>query len=189
MTTALAVAAIAFASLCVACLVVLHLAPTGYSPLRNAVSEYGVGGYAWWYRAQAACAGTAAVLLAAALARDLDPAPRRVVALLCVFAVSRVAIGFFPTDLIGSTERTRTGVIHALLALVAFASISWAAATLPASEHGAEWLGRVMGLTVLGTIIGLRTTFLRSYVGLIERGFYAAFLAWIFLVSLRLAGV
>lgn len=189
MTTGLAVAAIVFASLCVACLVVLHLAPTGYSPLRNAVSEYGVGRYAGWYRAQAACAGAAAAFLAAALAQGLDPAPRRVVALLCVSAVSRVAIGFFPTDLIGSTERTRTGVIHALLALAAFASISWAAATLPASEHGAEWLGRVMGLTVLGTILGLRTTFLRSYVGLIERGFYAAFLAWIFLVSLRLAGV
>jgi hypothetical protein len=45
-----------------------------------------------------------------------------------------------------------------------------------------------MGLTVLGTVLGLRTTFLRPYVGLIERGFYAAFLAWIFLVSSRLAG-
>jgi hypothetical protein len=140
MTTVLAVAAIAFASLCVACLVVLHVAPTGYSPLRNAVSEYGVGRSAWWYRAQAACAGVAAVFLGAALA------------------------------------------------LAAFASISWAAATLPATEHGTEWLGRVMGLTALGTVLGLRTTFLRPYVGLIERGFYAAFLAWIFLVSSRLAG-
>jgi hypothetical protein len=66
----LAVAAIAFAfaSLCVACLVVLRVAPTGYSPLRNAVSEYGVGRYASWYRAQAACAGVAAVFLGAALA-------------------------------------------------------------------------------------------------------------------------
>jgi hypothetical protein len=44
------------------------------------------------------------------------------------------------------------------------------------------------GLTALGTVLGLRTTFLRPYVGLIERGFYAAFLAWIFLVSSRLAG-
>ena len=55
MTTALAVASLIFTGGCVACLVYLHLAPTGYSPVRNAVSEYGVGAYARWYRAQAAC--------------------------------------------------------------------------------------------------------------------------------------
>jgi Protein of unknown function (DUF998) len=189
MTAALAVAAAVSAGASVTCLVVLHVSPTGYSPVRNAVSEYGVGRFAGWYRAQAAYAGLAAVLLAGALARGLDPVSRRVVALLVVFALARVAIGFFPTDLIGATERTRTGAIHGLLAVAAFVSISWAASALPAHEHGARWLGYVMTAAVVGMVVSVRTPALRVYFGLIERGFYAAFLAWIFLVSLRLAGV
>lgn len=188
MTTALAVTAIVFAAVCAACLVVLHVSPTGYSPVRNAVSEYGVGTYAGWYRAQAAFAGLAAVCLAAALAHDLDPVPRRVVALLVVFSVARVAIGFFPTDLVGSTERTRTGGVHLLLAAAAFVSIAWAASALPQSEHGEPWLGYVMIVTAVATGAAVRGAALRPILGLIERGFYAAFLAWIFLVSLRLAG-
>jgi len=188
MTTALAVAAIVFAAACVACLVVLHVSPTGYSPVRNAVSEYGVGAYAGWYRAQAAFAGLAAACLAAALAHDLDPVPRRVVALLVVFSVARVAIGFFPTDLVGSAERTRTGAVHLLLAAAAFASIAWAASALPRSEHGTRWLGYAMVVTALGTGAAVRSVAVRPILGLIERCFYAAFLTWIFLVSLRLAG-
>ncbi len=37
MTAALAVASLVFTGGCVACLAYLHLAPTGYSPVRNAV--------------------------------------------------------------------------------------------------------------------------------------------------------
>ena len=188
MTTALAVAAIAFAAVCVGCLVVLHVSPTGYRPVRNAVSEYGVGAYAGWYRAQAAFAGIAAVCLAAALAHDLDPVPRRVVGLLVVFSLARVAIGFFPTDLVGSAALTRTGAVHMALAVAAFASIAWAASALRASAHGTPWLGYVMIVTAVGTAAAVRGAALRPILGLIERGFYAAFLTWIFLVSLRLAG-
>jgi hypothetical protein len=189
MATALAAAAAVFAALCVVCLVVLHLSPTGYSAVRNTVSDYGVGTYAGWYRAQAACAGASAVCLATALAQGVDPVPRRVVTLLVVFGVARVAIGFFPTDLTGSAEHSRTGGIHLLLAATAFISISWAAVALGRYEHGAPWLGWVMTVTAAGTFVALRQAWLRSSVGLIERGFYAAFLAWLFLVSLRLAGV
>lgn len=63
MIVAAAALALACTAGCVTCLVYLHLAPTGYSPLRNAVSEYGVGAYAHWYQAQAAAAGLAGLAL------------------------------------------------------------------------------------------------------------------------------
>jgi hypothetical protein len=67
--------ALAFTAACVASLTYLHLAPTGYSPVRNAVSEYGVGRYARWDGIQASCTGLAALCLAVALGH-----PRRVAA-------------------------------------------------------------------------------------------------------------
>ena len=89
----LAVASLACTGVCAGCLVFLHLAPTGYSPLRDAVSRYGVGAYAPWYQAQAAFCGASAILLAFALRR-----PTQIVALLVVFGVARIAITQFPMD-------------------------------------------------------------------------------------------
>jgi hypothetical protein len=187
MTTAFAVASLVFTGGCFACLVYLHLAPTGYSPLRNAVSEYGVGSYARWYRAQAACAGVAAGLLAGALATGVSPVPLRVDVLLVVFAVARIAIGRYPTDLIGATRRTRTGAIHAALAVAAFGSASAAGIALKRPEHGQPALGWAMAVCAVGTMLALRWSPLKPWVGLIERGFYVAMLAWLVLVAARLA--
>ena len=165
---------------CVACLVYLHLAPTGYSPVRNAVSEYGVGRYAHWYGLQAGLAGVAAICLAFALGH-----PRRVVMLLAVLAAARIAIGWFPTDGVASEEPTWRGAVHLLLALVAFAAASWAAIALRTGNHGEPWVGWLMAALAIGTMLSLRTS-LRPWFGLIERGYYAAMLAWLILVSARL---
>ncbi len=164
----------------VACLVYLHLAPTGYSPARNAVSEYGVGQYARWYGLQAALAGIAAICLAIALGH-----PRRVVTLLAVLAAARIAIGWFPTDGTASEEPTWRGGVHLILALVAFTAASWAAIALRTGNHGEPWLGWLMAALAIGTMLSLRTS-LRPWFGLIERGYYAAMLAWLILVSARL---
>jgi Protein of unknown function (DUF998) len=174
-------AALAFACTagCVACLVYLHLAATGYSPLRNAVSEYGVGRYRRWYGLQATLAGIAAICLAVALGH-----PRRVVVLLVALGAARVAIGWFPTDA-GSDQPTRRGGIHLLLAVVAFTAASWAAIALKPAEHGEPWLGWLMAALAIAMMISVRTS-LRPWFGLIERGYYAAMLAWLFLVSARL---
>jgi len=186
MTAALAIASLAFTGACIACLVYLHVSPTGYSPVRNAVSEYGVGAYADWYRLQAACAGTAAIFLAGALAKGVHPAPQRVISLLLVFAVARIAIGRFTTDLIGSTERTRDGAIHMLLAVAAFASASWAAVALRPAQHGQPALGWAMAIFAVGTSLALRRSPLKPWLGLIERAYYVAMLAWLVLVAARL---
>jgi hypothetical protein len=169
-------AALAFTGLWLGTLVFLHLAPTGYNPLRNAVSEYGVGRFAWGYRAQVTFAALAAVCLALALpAHD-----RREIVLLSVFAAARVAIAFFPTDLLGATKRTRTGLIHLVLAATAFVAICWCASALPRHDGGQPILGRIATGGLVGMVV------LRPVLGLLERVFYAAVIAWFFLLAARL---
>jgi hypothetical protein len=166
-------------------LVAVHLRPAGYDPLRDAVSDYGVGPSLPYYRAQTSAMALAAIFVAAALARAIDPAPRRVIVLLLVFAAARLAIPFFPTDL-DRTRRTGTGVIHALLAAVAFGTVAWAAATLPDRAHwtGLAALGWIVVATAIAMALSLRARV--PYFGLVERLFYAATLAWLALVSVRL---
>jgi hypothetical protein len=106
--------------------------------------------------------------------------------LLVVFAAARLAIPSFPTDL-DRTQRTRQGLIHLLLAGVAFASIAWAAANL---THRVDWNGcRAFGwsvvVTAVATWVAARARF--PYFGVVERLFYAATLAWLAFVSLNLA--
>jgi hypothetical protein len=167
-TAALAGASLAFTGLCTACLVYLHLAPTGYSPVRDAVSAYGVGAYARWYQAQATCAGIAGALLAGALG-----GPRLVVLLFGLFAAARLAITQFPMD--------TKGAVHWWLAVVAFVSVAGAAVHLKPSDHGTPALGWAMLASLLTARLARRVAF-----GLAERAFYAAMLAWLALVAARL---
>lgn len=173
--------ALACAVGCVGCLVYLHLVPTGYSPLRNAVSEYGVGRYAGWYRAQTTATAFAAIALAVALG-----GPGEVLVLLSVLAAARLLIGWFPTDTIQVGERTTRGGVHALLAVLAFTTATWAAVALRPAHHGLPALGWAMAACALGTALFLRNRRLRPYFGLIERGYYAAMLTWLIVISARL---
>jgi hypothetical protein len=166
-------------------LVAVHLRPTGYDPLRDAVSDYGVGPSLPYYRAQTAAMALAAIFVAAALAKTVDPAPKRAIVLLCMFAAARLAIPFFPTDL-DRTRRTGTGVIHGLLAALAFGTVAWAAATLPDRVHwtGLAPLGWIVVATAIAMAFSLRARV--AYFGLVERLFYAATLAWLAFVAVRL---
>lgn len=165
MTHAAAVIALVFTGGCIACLSYLHAAPTGYSPVRDPVSAYGVGAYARWYQAQAACAGIAGILLAIALKH-----PGHVVALLVVFGFARLAITQFPMD----TQR----VPHWLLAVVAFGTVTSAAIRL----HYA--LGWAMLAALIVSVVARRAQL--GFFGLAERAFYIAMLAWLVLVATHL---
>jgi Protein of unknown function (DUF998) len=176
-----AAASLVFTGLSVASLVWLHIAPTGCSAVRNAVSEYGAGAYGRWYRTQATCTGIAALLLALALGH-----PTRVVTLLALLAGARVAIGWFPTDTRETPMPTRHGTIHLLLAATAFTAATWAATALKRTEHGQPALGWMMAVFAVGTMLSLRRSPLKRWLGLIERGYYVAMLAWLTLVAARL---
>ncbi len=135
----------------VASLVWLHVQPTGLSAVRNPVSEYGITPFRSGYRVATIAFGIASV----ALAIGFDLAIKGhghvgVVALLVLFGATRATSSWFPMDAPG-TPRTLTGVIHFVLAFVAFVSIAgaaiWLGAILP---NVTRWHSLGLASTVLG---------------------------------------
>jgi hypothetical protein len=181
---------------CGGALVFVHMRSTGYDPVRDAVSDYGVGRYRRWYTAATVTLGAAAILLAIAIAATVRPEPVLLIVLLVVFGLARVAIVRFPVDL-DRRPPSRSGQIHRLLAAVAFVAIAIVAAELPLSVLGDPgWTGvegalRTVGWLVvaaaLATGLGLRLASLRPFFGLLERLLYVAMLTWFMTVSLHIA--
>jgi hypothetical protein len=194
-TTVLALIALLATVFWTGVLVSLHVLPTGYAPVRNAVSDYGVGRYRGYYRAQTGLAAVAAVALAAALGRAFDPAPALLVVLLLVFAAARLAIPSFPTDL-DRSRPTRTGRIHIVLAGLAFGAIAWAAAATPDRvpwPDGTHDFLVALGWVVVAAAVacGLAMSsrlhaVTEPFFGLVERVFYLAVLVWFVVVSVKL---
>jgi hypothetical protein len=186
MTAAGLIALLALAAT-VASLAYLHLEPTGLSPIRNAVSQYGITRFRGGYRAATLAFAAAGVALAIAVSKAVTHRDTAIVVLLLVFAASRAAISWFPMDAPGS-ERTGTGQIHGLLAIGAFGSATIAAFKL-ANElsHQSRWhglagasdaLGWIMLCLLLAMTLARRSTAARRWFGAIERGFYLAAIAW-----------
>ena len=84
-------------------------ASTGYNPVRDAVSDYGVGPYRGWFWLQAVAGGVGCLALGIALAQLHPFTPTQVVVALIVTAGSRLFIPFFATDQGGAGSRHGTG--------------------------------------------------------------------------------
>jgi hypothetical protein len=173
----------------VASLAWLHLQPTGLSPLRNAVSQYGITPFRAGYRVATIAFGAAGLALAIGIDRAISASGRTsVVVLLVVFAAARGAISWFPMDAPG-LPRTPTGMAHGLLAFAAFASVAAAAFELGhALAHATRWhslegvstaLGWAMLACLLGVWLARAHPAVRALFGAIERGFYICAIAWV----------
>lgn len=174
-------------------LVVLHLAPTGLSAMRNAVSQYGITSYRAGYRVQTIAYAVAG--LGAAIGVATLPGPAAIPVILClIFAAARALISWFPMDAPGS-QLTVTGRRHGLLAAAAFVGAglaAWQLAKLlhydslhPAVAATSTALAGLMTLTLIGMIASRRAASGR-YFGLIERGFYVGMTAWLATVAVLL---
>jgi hypothetical membrane protein len=182
-----------------AALLILHLLPTGYNPVRDAVSDYGVGPYRGWFWLQAVAGGVAGLALAIALAETHPSVPTLVIVMLLVSAVARFLLPAFPTDQNGSRFQTPRGTVHMILAIVIFASLIIAASELGGTlEHEPAWEGVngwlttlpwVMTGSAIGILLALRGPRLKLITGLIERLFYVSSIAWFFIVTIELARI
>lgn len=170
-------------------LVALHLAPTGLSAIRNAVSQYGITSYRSGYRIQTI--GYAVAGLGAAIGIFTLPGAAAGPAGLClIFAAARALISWFPMDAPGA-ERTATGRGHGVLAAAAFVCAglaAWQLARLlrhdglhPAIATISAVLAAVMAITLLAMVTSRRAGIGRF--GLIERGFYLTMTAWLATVA------
>jgi uncharacterized protein DUF998 len=182
-------------------LLVLHLLPTGYNPIHDAVSDYAIGRYRalfWVFTTSGAVSGLA---LAIALARSSHPSkPTLTVVMLLLSAAARVLIPLFPTDQAGSRFQTAKGTIHMVLAVAIFASIAVAASSLGGTLghepawHPVEglvdgWLPWVITATATATALAIIGPRLKRIFGLIERLYYVSSIAWFFVISIELARI
>ncbi len=196
MVRAFATIAVLAASVQVIVLVLLHILPTGYDPVRDAISDYGVGRYRRYFWGQLLAGGLACIGVALALTGLHPYVPTFVVAMLLANAVARFLMPAFPTDQSGNRFATTTGTIHMVLAIVAFAAVAAAATGLNGLfAHYPEWNG-VKGLVVtlgwlvlagaVGCALALVGPRLKQIFGLIERAFTLAVIAWLYVISIEL---
>ncbi|MGA3354501.1 MAG: DUF998 domain-containing protein [Acidimicrobiales bacterium] len=175
----------------------LHLEPTGLSPVRNAVSQYGITSFRAGYRVATIAFGLSGVALASGVDRAVSGRGRSlVVGLLVVFAAARFAIGWFPMDAPGAA-RTQTGQTHGLLALFAFASATIAAFRLGGvlsqeqRWHSLATVSTALGFAMAACLVGLGLArsipAARTRFGAIERGFYVSAIAWFAVFSFACA--
>jgi hypothetical protein len=171
-------------------LVALHLLDRSVDPVSMAVSDYGVGDHAWFYRLAAIWLGLAGVLTAVIVGDAMYPKPSVTILCLLVFAAARGAITIFPTDLEGESQ-TATGRAHLVLAVTAFAAIAVAAAGFAAETRGDRFwseyrevivaLGWTLPLVAAAMAVARR--FAARWFGLVERLFYLGMFAWFGVVA------
>jgi Protein of unknown function (DUF998) len=182
-------------ALSLAALVVLHLLPTGLSPLTNPVSQYGISPFRAGYRIQTIAMGVAALAVALGIGELAIGSGGVIVALFLVFGLARLAISWFPMDVPGSA-RTETGRRHGLLAIVAFGGAAIATLRLGTALSGdGIWSGARGALVGLGIVMivcllamgtARNNPATRRYFGLIERLFYGGAIAVLLVVGAEL---
>lgn len=164
---------------CLASIMILHLLPTGYDPMRNAVSDYGVGKYRVWHRIAVLSLAAAGFAMAVASSGTVKPQSDLVIGLLVTFAVARATIPFFPTDIEGQTLTTR-GRVHWGLAIITFASIAFVAGFYEGTGLD-DAIGWVVVAAVCLLLVSLLPRF-RKALPVLERIFYSSMICW-FLVA------
>jgi hypothetical protein len=200
----LAAVTVTATTVAIATLVFLHGAPTGLSPIRNAVSEYGISEVRVGYRIMAVSMGLAGLAAAAGVGTSFrnSAGVAAPVVLLAVFGLSRLMISWFPMDA-PDAPRTPTGVRHGVLALVTFASITAASfelrrlvvrmnstAALPATGYAAVllWLSWALLTAVILTLLTRGVPQLRGYFGAAERLIYLGTFALLLAIGIQLIG-
>jgi hypothetical protein len=180
-------------------LIALHLLPTGYNPVRDAVSDYGIGRYHGWFWLQSVAGGVGCLALGIALAQLHPFTPSQVVVALIVTACARFLIPFFATDQHGNRFQTLHGIIHMILAVIAFGGLVWAATGLWSTlSHYPAWHSAQSPLTIipwimLGSVIAvllaIRGPRLKPFFGVFERLFYLSSITWVLIVAIDLARI
>jgi hypothetical protein len=174
----------------------LHILPTGYHPVRNAVSDYAVGNFGPLFRVALWSSSIGVVTLAIGLATGvgMPPLAERDIIFLVLIAVARVAMSLFPTDIEGK-RLTFIGLLHYVFAILAFTFTYMAIShftpvlqTLNPWQQAKEPLGWLAQFVTPALVLVVITMFrpLRRFFGLFERLFLLSTNIWFLLVSLFL---
>ena len=150
-----------------------------YSLLHNAESDYGRGPWFWVMDVNFLLRCALSLALVGALARSARPPARGGLVLLSTWAVCSGLLAFFADDLEGRPV-TGSGVVHLLLAFIAFTCMAIGAVVISASLRPAPVL---MALSVAGVaaflLLGSAAGHKHAPGGLYERIFLGIELLWI----------
>jgi Protein of unknown function (DUF998) len=173
-----------------------HVLPTGYDPIRHAVSDYAVGrcGYLFAIGLWTSSAGVLALAFALIAGVGAPPLATRDLVFLFLLPVARVGMTLFPTDLEGK-PLSRTGVTHYVLAIAAFTLTYLVISdTTSVLRHlgPAAWLGSSLRWSAwavapeLALVVVTMVRPLRRVFGLFERLFLLTTNVWFVLVAVLL---
>ncbi len=193
LTGVLAVTSLVATVTYLAIMAVLHVLPTGYDPVRHAVSDYGVGRYRSLFTVALYVSSIGVLTLAFALLRGVGspPLPTRDLVYLLLIPLARIGMTLFPTSLEGQ-RISGTGLLHYACAVAAFTltylAISGMTPALRALDptewaHSplawTEWIvGPSLALVVVTMLRPLRRLF-----GLFERIFLLTTNIWFALAA------
>ena len=165
---------------------ILNFLPTGYSPIKQAVSDYGVGRFGAEMAIGFFAGGVGLASLGFALAKSVSRRVEKTGAVfLLVAGVSLVVVGVFPTDLEGASA-TLNGAIHSVVSQFVFI-FGPAGMILVSYANGRTWLGPTLsGLLFAGGFFAADVILSLQATGLAERIFIIALLTWWFVVAMRL---
>lgn len=177
-------------------LAALHVLPSGYDPIRHAVSDYAIGTHGHLFRIGLWVSSLGVLALALALITGIGSPPleTRDLVLLMLVPVARVGMTLFPTDLEGDPF-TPAGIAHYVLAILAF-TLTYLVISDTTSVlrdlHPAAWLDSSLKWSAaavapelfLVVITMLRP--LRRVFGLCERLFLLTTNVWFILVAVLL---
>jgi hypothetical protein len=177
-------------------LAALHVLPSGYDPIRHAVSDYAIGPYGNLFRIGLWVSSVGVLALAFALIAGVGSPPlaTRDLVFLILIPAARVGMTLLPTDLEGK-PLSRTGLAHYVLAILAFTLtylvISDTTSVLR-SLNPAVWLGSSLKWSAAAVapelFVVVITMFrpLRRVFGVFERAFLLTTNIWFGLVAVLL---
>jgi hypothetical membrane protein len=178
--------------------ILAQLLPPHYNPISQAESDLAVGPYGYIMTINFVVRGLLSIgfLLGLTTATGIGSRSRMGIALLGIWAVGAVLLAVFPTD-IGTTESTRHGELHLLIALIAFVAAAVGVVLLSRHYREEERLREfatpanlLAALTILSFVAFAFATpvpfLLQHAYGLLERIFIGSVLLWMLAVSIFL---
>jgi len=164
----------------------LHLEPTGYDPVRQAVSDYAVGPFGKVMAIGFFVGGLGLVSLSLSLLMS-EVASRTFklgAAFLLIAGLALFSVGSFPTDIEGAVT-TFHGTMHSALSQLVF-SFGPIGLLLISLSYGKKWfLATLVVYAITGAFLALNLSRAMGMTGLSERFFILFLLSWWFVASYK----
>lgn len=174
----------------------MQVLPTGYDPVRDAISDHAVGRHRGLYRGRLVAGGMACLGDALVLSGLHPSVPTFVVVMPTVNAAARFLLPSIPTHRAGSRFQTVKGTVHMVPAFLALGAVAAAATSLSGLiTHDPEWNGAEGLIVTPGWLVlagavlcvpGLLGPRLQQIFGLIGRLFTVSVITWLAVISVEL---